>query len=145
MRSLSNKRFLVGLVTLVAGLLLTGCASGYQQVDGRWVFVTWNESSGRVDIPVPDVDGASFSPFDKSEYAHDAAASVTAPCRSRALTRPRLNTCGGAIGRTGTAFTSSLNPSPARTRRRFASCSMGLGRETMATYTSAPIPSTPRI
>ena len=72
MRSLSKKRFLVGLFTLVAGLLLTGCASGYQQVDGRWVFVTWNESSGRVDIPVPDVDGASFNPFDKSEYARDA-------------------------------------------------------------------------
>ena len=72
MSSLSKRRILVGLVTLVAGLLLTGCASGYQQVDGRWVFVTWNESSGREDIPVPDVDGASFSPFGKSEYARDA-------------------------------------------------------------------------
>jgi hypothetical protein len=145
MRSLGKKRFLVGLFTLVAGLLLTGCASGYQQVDGRWVFVTWNETSGRVDIPVPDVDGASFNPFDKSEYARDAARVYYRAVPVEGADATTFRHMRGAIGRIEIAFTSSQSPSPARTRRRFASCSMGLGRAMLATSTLAPTPSVPRI
>ena len=52
--------------------LLTGCASGYQESGGGYTYVSWNESAGKVELPVVGADRATFDVLDKNGYAKDA-------------------------------------------------------------------------
>jgi len=52
-------------------IFLTACDAGYAQENGRWVFVEYNESAGRVTTPLEGVDPATFEEINP-EYARDA-------------------------------------------------------------------------
>lgn len=64
------RKIFLGIMLAIL-LLLTACDAGYQQENGRWVFITYNESAGRV---VKPIDGADMTTFEeiKGEYARDA-------------------------------------------------------------------------
>jgi len=64
------RKSLLGIV-LISLLFLTACDAGYQQENGRWVFIEYNESAGRV---VREIDGADHATFEeiKVGYARDA-------------------------------------------------------------------------
>lgn len=71
-----NHLVAIGIGVLVVGLL-SGCReggfrlTGYQKSGGNWVFVTWNEGSGRVAHTVEGADSETFEIVLKDEYAKD--------------------------------------------------------------------------
>lgn len=61
-------------IFILFSLLLSACATGYQQSGAGYVYVSWNESAGKVEVPVVGADRATFEVFDKNGYAKDAQA-----------------------------------------------------------------------
>jgi hypothetical protein len=62
------KRFL--LLILFLTFLLSACDAGYQEMGGRWVFIEYNESAGKVVREIEGADPATFEPLDR-EYGRD--------------------------------------------------------------------------
>lgn len=60
--------FKLGLFSLV--LSIVGCNTGYQEVEGKWSFVTWDEGHGTRVNPL-DVDPATFQVLKNKDYAKD--------------------------------------------------------------------------
>lgn len=60
--------FKLGLFSLV--LSLAGCNTGYQEVEGKWSYVTWDEGHGTRVRPL-DVDPATFQVLKNKDYAKD--------------------------------------------------------------------------
>lgn len=56
---------------LILLLFLSACDAGYAREGGRWVFITYNESAGKVITPIEGIDPATFEEIN-SEYARDA-------------------------------------------------------------------------
>lgn len=59
-------------IAIFAGFLcLAGCGTGYQKIDGKWTYVTWDEGNGR-QVHKLDVDHETFEVFRKNrEYGRD--------------------------------------------------------------------------
>jgi hypothetical protein len=55
---------------ILAALSLAGCGAGYQQENGRWVFIEFNESAGKVVKPIAGVDQHTFEVIN-GQYARD--------------------------------------------------------------------------
>lgn len=51
--------------------LLAACDAGFQEIDGKYVYVDANESQGRVEHPIPDADPNSFEVLNTKGYARD--------------------------------------------------------------------------
>ena len=60
--------FKLGLFSLA--LSIAGCNTGYQEVEGKWSFVTWDEGHGTRVNPL-DVDPATFQVLKNKDYAKD--------------------------------------------------------------------------
>jgi hypothetical protein len=60
------------ILFILFSICLSACASGYQPSGGGYVFVSWNESAGKVEVPVVGADRATFEIFDQNGYAKDA-------------------------------------------------------------------------
>lgn len=60
--------FKFGLFSVV--LSLAGCNTGYQEVDGQWSYVTWDEGHGTRVKPL-DVNPATFQVLKNKDYAKD--------------------------------------------------------------------------
>lgn len=59
----------------LAVTLCVGCwtsSSGYRQVNGGWVYTTWNEANGPTDRYLEGVDSKSLTVLSNKEYAKDA-------------------------------------------------------------------------
>ncbi len=57
-------------VLCIAVVLLAGCNTGFQQVDGDWCFVTWNEGQG-TKVHHLDVDDDTFVVMKNRKFAKD--------------------------------------------------------------------------
>jgi hypothetical protein len=57
------------LLLALAGL--TGCNTGYQQINGEWKYVTLDEGYGRRENPIAGADAASFEKLGRSGFARD--------------------------------------------------------------------------
>ena len=62
-----HKVFFLAFITLIAG----SCSSGYQKQNGNWVWVTYDESSGKRVLPLSLADQSSFTILENSNYAKD--------------------------------------------------------------------------
>ncbi len=58
--------YLFGLLNL----FLLGCTLGYQEIDGQWHYITWDEGNGKKTKPL-EVDNASFEIIQQGTYAKD--------------------------------------------------------------------------
>ncbi len=59
------------LVLLLATAALTACNTGYQQINGQWMYVTLDESQGRRENPIAGADAATFERIERSDFARD--------------------------------------------------------------------------
>jgi hypothetical protein len=53
--------------------ILSACGTGYQEKDGGYVFVEWNESEGKVEHPLEPVDASTFEVLKGKGYANDTS------------------------------------------------------------------------
>ena len=52
-------------------VLLTACNSGYNKQDGKWVWISYNESNGKSVIEIDKHDFETFTVLDNEDYARD--------------------------------------------------------------------------
>lgn len=51
-------------------LFISGCSVGYKKVDGKWLYVTWDEGQGNRTYPM-NADDATFEVLEQGKYAKD--------------------------------------------------------------------------
>jgi hypothetical protein len=69
-KSIVTKWFYFVLLALLMALL-SACGTGYREKDGSFIYVTWNESSGRQAHAIQGIDPDSFQVLNKRGYAKD--------------------------------------------------------------------------
>ena len=59
------------LIFIFILFLLSACGTGYQEKDGAYVFVEWNEAQGKVEHPIDSTNPGTFQVLDSGGYAKD--------------------------------------------------------------------------